>query len=86
MKTILILLTLSILFIGCSDQDRAKSFGGTATIDLPAGKELVNLSWKETNLWYCIRDRKAGETIDTFQYQESSSYGIVEGTIIVIEH
>lgn len=85
MKYVL-LLFIFVGFIGCTDQQRAKSFGGTATIDLPAGKKLVSVSWKETNLWYCTRDRRQGEPIERYEYKESSSLGLVEGDMIIIEH
>ena len=40
----------------------ARSFGGTVEEDLPAGKKLVNASWKEgSDLWYLTRDMKDGE-------------------------
>ncbi len=72
---------------GCSDQTRAKSYGGTATIDLPAGKKLINATWKESsNIWYLVRDMREGETAESYEFKESSSLGIVEGTVKLIEH
>ena len=76
----------TIAITGCTDQQRAKGWGGTATVDLPAGKKLVTATWKENALWYLTRPMRPDETPETFELQESSSMGLVEGTVIFKEH
>lgn len=48
-------LILLLILTGCTDNTRARSFGGNTTIELPAGEKLFDVTWKEANLWYCTR-------------------------------
>ena len=88
MKRIIILAALAastLTFNGCTDNQAAKNFGGTMTIDLPPGQKLVNVTWKETQLWYLTRPAKAGETPETLTFSEKSDYGMIEGTVLFKE-
>ena len=86
MKAALVVLVAGIMLSGCTEQARVKSFGGTTAIDLPKGQEFLHATWKETDLWYATRPRVAGEKPDSIRFTESSSYGVMEGTIIFVEH
>jgi len=50
---LLIIGVFIILFItsGCTENQRAKKWGGTMSITVPAGEEFVNATWKDNNLW-----------------------------------
>lgn len=88
MKKILALCVVGLValsMVGCTDNQRAKTFGGTTKIELPKGKKLVNATWKNNNLWYVVRDAKSGETPEVVEFVEASNFGIVEGKIIFIE-
>jgi len=82
----LVFACLMFIATGCTANERARNFGGTQTIDLPAGKKLVNATWKETNLWYLLRPMQNGESPDTLNFIESSAYGMMNGAVIFIEH
>jgi hypothetical protein len=84
MKKLFIAINL-ILLVSCTENARVKSFGGTGDINLPTGQKLVNVTWKETQIWYLTRKMRAGETAETYQFQEESSWGVVEGTYNIIE-
>ncbi len=71
---------------GCSDNTSAKAWGGTMTVDLPPKQKLVNVIWKDANLWYLTRPAKPGETPETFTFKEKSDFGMVEGKVTVQEH
>ena len=73
------------LTASCTENARVKNFGGTGDINLPAGRKLVNVTWKETQVWYLTRKMKADETPETYQFQEESGWGVVEGTYIIHE-
>lgn len=77
---------MMIAIIGCTQQQRAKGWGGTATINLPAGEQLVTATWKETHLWYLTTKRPTNVPPRTYTFKESSSFGMVEGTVIIQEH
>ena len=86
MKRILILL-LSLLmifsFTGCHATTR--SFGGEMTLELPKGEKLELITWKEDSLWYLTRPMREGEEPETYLYRESAEFGILEGTVTIIE-
>lgn len=85
MKKIMLLCIIGLMFMGCTDNQRARSFGGTTTETLPKGKKLVQASWKQDNLWLLTRPMKAEETPETYEMRESSSFGMMNGTVVIIE-
>jgi hypothetical protein len=87
MKKLFIGLSLAILFSACTQNQRAKSFGGTATLDLPVGKKLITATWKgDADLWYLTRDRLPSEAPQRYEFSEQSSLGVLSGTYVIIEH
>jgi hypothetical protein len=87
MKNIIVisLSAIAICLTGCTENERAKSFGGTMTVNAPAGKTVVNMTWKEAELWVQYRDRRPDEKPTTHTFKEYSSFGMVQGTVIVNE-
>ncbi len=84
MKYLFILLALTSL-IGCTENKRAKSYGGTAELTLPAGQKLVNVTWKDSNLWYLTRPMTSSDSAVIYSFHEESSFGVWEGTYIIKE-
>jgi len=80
-----VVVSIGMLCGGCTEHDRAKSFGGTLTVDLQPGRKLVNVTWKETELWYLTRTMRSDENPETYEFQESSGFGVMEGKVIVKE-
>jgi hypothetical protein len=76
---------LAALLSSCTQQERAKGWSGTATIDLPKGQKLVNVTWKETQLWYLTRPMNSLDSVETYTFKESSSFGIMEGEVVIKE-
>lgn len=83
--TFLFAIFLSSFFYSCTQNQRAKTFGGNAKIELPAGQKLINATWKDDNLWYLSRPMREGETPETYTFQEESSFGILQGTYTITE-
>jgi len=55
----------------CTDNQRAKSFGGTSTINLPAGEKLVTVTWKgEADIWYLTRPMKSTDSVETYYFHQ----------------
>lgn len=79
---------LMILFAvsSCTENQRAKNFGGTSNIDLPKDTKLVTVTWKGDELWYLVRERKENETVETYTFIEDSSFGMMEGKVILKEN
>ncbi|RJQ27765.1 hypothetical protein C4565_04740 [Candidatus Parcubacteria bacterium] len=86
LKLFLFIIIFVFFSFGCTEQERIRNFGGTGTYELPAGKKLVNATWKDDNLWILTRDMTPKDTLQTYTFSESSSFGVWEGTIILKEH
>ena len=85
MKKIILSAIAIIALSSCTENERVKSFGGTGDINLPQGQKLVNVTWKGNQVWYLTRLMRKDEVADTYQFQEESSWGVVEGTYIIHE-
>lgn len=70
---------------GCSEQTMARNFGGDMTIELEPGQKLEEITWKDDELWYVTRPMREDEFAETHTFQESSAFGLVEGTVTIIE-
>jgi hypothetical protein len=85
MKKILSIFVGVVLLTSCTNNQRAKAFGGTANVDLPIGEKLIEVTWKEDNIWYLTRPMRENETPETYNFVEESSWGMVEGNVIIHE-
>jgi len=86
MKKLLFIAIAALSLTSCTNNARVKSFGGTATIDLPAGEKLINITWKETNIWYLTKPMTAVDVAETYKFSEQSSFGVMQGEYIILEH
>lgn len=76
----------SIVTIGsCTENQRARNFGGTETIKLNPGRRLILATWKQDNLWYLTEPMPEGYVPQEKVFVENSSYGVMEGTVVFIE-
>jgi len=83
---LIFLLTVSLLiFTGCTENARVKTFGGSGSFELPKGEKLVNVTWKNSDMWYLSRPMHENEFPETYTFQEKSSFGIAEGTFTIYE-
>lgn len=83
-KTLLSILALAAL-VGCTDNIRAKHFGGTANVELPKGQKLVTATWKDAQLWYLYQPMSATDQPKDSYLREQSNYGVVQGTVVFHE-
>ena len=83
-KTIVILmLTTMVCLAGC--QSAARRLGGDITLELDAGLKLEEITWKEDSLWYLTRPMRDDENPETHVFKQSGDFGIMEGSVTVIE-
>ena len=73
------------LVSGCTENQRAKSFGGSMTKNLPKGHKLVTATWKESQLWYLSRPMRNDEVPETYEFIEISNFGLMEGKVVFVE-
>jgi len=55
MKKIIFLIAVFGL-LSCTDNQRARNFGGTETITLEPQEKFINITWKQDNLWVIVQD------------------------------
>lgn len=84
MKLLPIIAALSL--VSCTENERAKTFGGTMNVDLPPNTKFITATWKSDELWYIHRPSKAGETPGVVTMQEDSNFGLMQGKVIFTEH
>jgi len=85
MKRIITLLLVISLIASCTENSRAKNFGGEAEITLPQGQKLINVTWKDNALWYITRPMINSDSAVTYTFHEKSSWGTWEGTYLIHE-
>jgi hypothetical protein len=78
-------LLLLAAMAGCTEQEKAKNWGGTMTKRLGKGQKLVMVTWKAEDLWILTRPMRSGEVAETYEFQEESSYGLMQGKVIIQE-
>ncbi len=81
----LIIIGLLILGCGCTENVRAKHWGGTGKYPIAPGQKVIGVTWKEANLWVLTRPMRTNEFPETFEFKENSNFGILSGTIIFQE-
>lgn len=83
MKKLLVLVAL--VLVGCTAQDQAFQFGGGMHFKMDPCTKLVNVTWKGSNLWFLSRDMQPGEKPQGYEFSESSSWGVLNGVILISE-
>jgi len=78
-----------ILFVlttnSCTENQRARTWGGNADITLPADQKLINVTWKDKDLWYLTREMRPYELPEIYVFAEESDWGLMEGTYRIVE-
>jgi len=59
MKKVLgVMFVTMFMLTSCTENERAKQFGGTMTVNIAEGDKLVEATWKDTQLRYLTRPRR----------------------------
>ena len=86
-KKILLVLAIAVMcmsfFTGC--QGATKSMGASMTIELEPNTKLELITWKDDSLWYLTKPMTEDDIAETHTYQQSSEWGLFEGTVTIIE-
>lgn len=77
-KLTMVAITLLAL-VSCTDNQRARSFGGTETIKLEPNEKFMNITWKRDDIWVIVQDTITG----TIYAKEKSSFGVMQGKVII---
>lgn len=79
MKKIFVSLLLLGLLVSCTENQRARRFGGTEEMVLKPNEMVLNVTWKGDEMWICTKDT----ITDVVYFREKSNWGIMEGTVIL---
>ncbi len=82
---ILLLLLSLTLFSSCTDNSMVKKFGGKKDITLLPDTKVVNVTWKEEDIWILSKPMKSTDSAESYYFTEKSNYGIIEGTYRIQE-
>ena len=80
----IVIIIMAASFSSCTSNNRARNWGGTETIELNPGTRVVNVTWKETDLWILTKQDTSTKPTQ-YSFHEKSSLGVLEGEIIIIE-
>ena len=75
----LVISLFALTLLSCTDNNRAKSFGGTEIVNLEPSEIFINSTWKDSNLWITTHDT----VNDVYFMREKSSFGVLEGVIVI---
>jgi len=87
MKKLLLLSLILFLLVltGCTENQQAKTFGGTSEYYITPNNKVINVTWKESNLWVLTRPMTEKDSAETYNFKEKSDYGVLEGQYIIKE-
>jgi hypothetical protein len=86
MKKLGLLFCAALALSSCTENMKVKSFGGTSTIEIPADQKFVLATWKDENLWITTKVRTSADSVKSeYRFAEKASFGVMEGTYIIIE-
>ena len=74
-----------IAIVSCTENTRARMYGGTVNVMLPRGQKLIEVTWKESELWYLTEPMDSDYRPKTKVFKEDSRFGVLEGTVNFIE-
>jgi hypothetical protein len=85
MKKLFLAIGVIAMLGSCTENNRVKNWGGDGTLTLPKGQKLVNVTWKESQIWYLTRPMTSQDSCQIYTFHEESSWGMMEGTYTIIE-
>lgn len=85
MKKLVLVLFLLVSLLSCTENTMVKKFGGKATMELKPNEKLVNVTWKEADLWVLTRPMTEKDSAVTYTFREKSGFGIVQGEYTIVE-
>ena len=90
---------MALCIAGCSQDNGiesgigsnlARKWGASGEVKLPPGQKLVTVTYKGNgkgtdSLWFLYRPMRDDEKPEVYTFQEDSMFGILEGTVTIIE-
>ena len=84
MKKLLII--VAVLMLTACENFVTRNFGGSQTIELEKGQRLVEITFKENDLWILTEPMDSDYVPKTKTFYEDSNIGMMQGKITIVEH
>jgi hypothetical protein len=65
------------MLISCTQNERARTFGGSEIVEVPKNHVILTATWKENQLWVLSKDTTTNEMM----FWEKSSFGVIQGEV-----
>lgn len=77
-KCIFVMLLMIVTFTSCTENSRARYYGGTETVELNQNEIVLSVTWKGGDMWVCTKDTTTG----IVYFREKSNFGLIEGAVV----
>lgn len=87
-KFTLVVFIVIILFFGlrsCNEQAITRSWGGEMEVTLEPNQKLLEVTWKDSELWFLTKNMKEDDIAEDYTFYEKDVNGILEGTVYIHE-
>lgn len=75
----IIIATLILFVSSCTENEMVKQFGGTMEIQMQPNEKLINITWKNDQMWVLTHDTLTNKKF----FREHSKFGIMQGCVII---
>lgn len=81
-----LILLIAVGYFVITSQYGAKKLGGTHTIKLADNTKLVNVTWKEDELWLLTKKSSSSDVSETYEFKEDAKFNVIEGKVVIKEN
>ena len=78
-------LMVAVLLLTSCENFAIRNFGGSQTIELEKGQRLVEITFKDNDLWILTEPMDSDYVPKTKTFYEDSNLGVMQGKITIIE-
>ena len=78
-------LMVAVLLLTSCENFATRNFGGSQTIELEKGQRLVEITFKDNDLWILTEPMDSDYVPKTKTFYEDSNLGVMQGKITIIE-
>jgi hypothetical protein len=74
-----------VISTSCTQQAVTRTWGGSMDIELEPNDKLMEITWKDDDLWILTKKMSDDDVAEEYNFYESSSLGVFEGSINIKE-
>lgn len=86
MKRVFWAAIVASMIASCTQQMVTRYGGGTSEIELKKGQKLVEITWKDEDIWLLTEPMDSDYVPKVKTFYEKSSFGVLEGVITIKEN